>query len=79
MNQQRSTKMLFSSCEAEAGFTRSLGPLSESMAIDSANFKRSPPLKHVYCALSRAHIIVDCGFTLSVQERRGQYHTLQTV
>ena len=31
--------------------------------------------EHVHRALSRAHIIIDCGFTLSVQERQGQEDT----
>ena len=33
--------------------------------------------EHVHRALSHARIIIDCGFTLSVQER--PYRTLQIV
>ena len=81
MRQQRISKdihiEIFLSCKAKARFTQSFGPSSEltaSMAITSANVKRHST-HNVYIAFN--HMCVDCGFMLSVQERRGQYRALQ--
>ena len=64
-----------------------MGPfckLIKSTAIDFANVKRHSPQRTCTSCLkklSRALIIIDCGFTLSVQERQGPedntMHTLQ--